>query len=272
MSELSFESLELIQRTAVEAAGSENKLTLVPAPQLGPGKCIVVKSDGSYDILEQSQSRQHSLGDLETVINWTQYAATTLKAKPVLWINSDRIQVVIDDLVTTAARPAILYQFKQTPEYELILRLAKGDPLLWDQKSWLRMLRTELWDCLDPTRRDQWIRIFRALSSTDNTDAKSSVSVGRQSLGREIDMQVSSEHGDIPEQFILSVRLFADPALAARQPIKADVDATATTFKFSLQPIKSDLVEALENELNDCIKLLRTRLGKDVPIFRGSPV
>lgn len=268
--EFTKESLELLQQTATKAAGAR----VIEAGALGPNKCVLTWA-GGYEIIDRTVPRNHALESLESVINWTAYSIQTLGYKPVIWVNESSIKIVIDDAPSdafTASRADVSYEFTKTAEYDLLLSLAKGDLRYYDQKSWIRLLRQELWDCLDVGNRDRWIKVFKSLSSTDETKGRSSVEAGRQSLGREIDLAVSSEHGDIPETLSLNVRLFADSALEARQVVHADIESVPTSFKFALCPIKSDLTEALEAELADICAMLRARVDKSVQIFRGTHV
>ncbi len=266
---LSVETLQLIQETAVKAASSADRLAIVDGSLLGQGKVLLVKPDGTYETIQRTSERCHVLGELMSVVAWAKYAAEDLGATPVLWVNAGQVQVVIDDLKKESPRPLIVYRFQQTTEYQLLQRLSRGEPQLYEQKPFIRMLRTEIWDCLDGSKRDGWVKIFRSMKSQEGATGKADIGVGRQSLGRDIAQAVTSEFGDIPEQITLSVRLFQDTALVARQNVVADIDVTPNTFKFSLQPLQSDMNEALENEVSDVVKFLRAELA-DMPIFRGT--
>lgn len=269
MDGLTLETLGLIQSTAVEAAGAEGKVKIVNAPELGDGKLIIVRHNGDYDFAEKQSPRVHTFGTLESVADWVQYATDALKQSPVIWVNADKIRVVPDDTVTKSAKDNLSYTLIQTPEYQLIQKLAKGE-VLFDQKPFVRMLRTELWDCLDPVKRDNWIKTFRSLRSKTDMQGRSETGTGRESLGMDIISQASSDYGDIPEEMTLAVRLFQDPTLAARQAITMDLELTTNTFKFSLSPRLPDLAEALENELSDIVKWLQGKLPS-TEIFRGTP-
>lgn len=271
MEGMSLEVLELIQETAVKAKGSQDKLQIIDAPQLGPGVVLIVKHDGDFEIKQKIERRKHAIYDLDSIHKWTAYAIDELKAlKPILFVNQETIRIVIDDGSAASPRPFVVYQFKQTREYKLLLRLgANSEPQQMNQKQFVRMLRTELWDCLDPTKRDDLVKILRSLESVSGQTGRSSVGQGRESLGREIDEVVTSQLGAIPETLTLQVRLFQDPALSARQSIVCDLDINPNTFSLSLAPINADMDEALENELNDVVKYLQTKLPKDTPVFRG---
>ena len=269
MDGLSLETLELIQSTAVEAAGAEGKVKVIPAPELGDGKALIVNPVGHYDIRDRESPRSHRFGTLESVADWVTYAKDALGQTPVVWVAADQIRIVPDDKVTKSAKDNLSYTLTPTPEYLLIQKLAKGE-VLFDQKPFVRMLRTELWDCLDPVKRDAWIKMFRSLRSKTDIAGHSSTGTGRESLGMDILAQTSSDHGDLPDEIPLWVRLFQDPTLAARQQITTDLELTANTFKFSLSPRLPDLAEALENELSDIVKWLKSKLPA-TDIFRGTP-
>lgn len=272
------ESLSLIQSTAVSASDASGKIAIIKAPELGDGKVLVVNASGDYRIFDQVRERNHTIGDIQSVIDWVKYAVESVKtadggkSAPVVWVSPERIQIVTDDLTNKASRDSVVYNFQKTNEYKILLELAnRQEPNSYQQKSFVRLLRTQLWDTLDFSQREIWIKQFRSLRSTESGSAKSAIGSSRQSLGRELDEQVNSEFGEIPDSLKLSVRLFQDPALEQRQPIVCDLECTPSTFNFTLQPIQSDLAEALENEVSDIIKLIKDGVGKDVQVFRGKP-
>lgn len=269
MEGMTLEVLELIQSTAVKASGAEDKVKLLNAPELGAGTVLLIKPNGDHQVLQRTEPRNVTLGGLEAVAAYVTYAAGAFNVNPILWVDAERIRIVLDDNAEEVPGPSIRYLFRQTPEYQLLQRLAKGEAVLYEQKAFVRLLRTDLWDCLDPTRRDAWIKVFRSLRAQENSSGRSDIATGRQSLGREIDAAVSSDFGEIPDELVLDVRLFQDPALEARQKVTVDLEVTTTTFKFSLTPRASDMAEALENELSDVCKWLQGKLPT-TDIFRGT--
>lgn len=269
MEGVSLEVLELIQETAVKAAGSANKVTILDAPQLGVGKVLIVRANGDYDFAQKTESRTHRLGNLDSVCDWVKYAGETLGVNSAIWLSETGLRVVIDDMQMETPRALVTYDFVKTREYSLIQTLATGEPRMFDQKQFVRLLRNDLYDCLDITKRDQWIKIFRSLEAREASNARSDIQGSRQSLGRDLEDEVTSQLGQIPDQMRLSVRLFQDSALETRQPVLAEIECQPLQFRFALIPRQCELDQALENELADMCKYLASKLGTDTPIFRG---
>jgi len=262
------EVVKLIQETAVKASQANGKIAVIPAPELGPGKSLIVYQSGVFEIHTKVEPRFHQLHEIEAVAKWCLYAADKLKAYPTLWIGREGIRVVMDDADRSSPVPMIYYKFRKTPEYERILSLQSRTEAI-EQKAFIRMLRTELWDCLDFNNREKLVKSLKQLVSTESGGAKSVVGAGRESYGREIEMAVGSTLGEIPETLTLSVQLFQDPSLMARRIIECDLEITPNSFRFTLTPLASDLETALEDELQGMISLLQANLTADTPMFRG---
>ena len=93
-------------------------------------------------------------------------------------------------------------------------------------------------------------------------------------MGRDIDREVVSEAGELPETLKLSVRPFADPALDGRFYVRVHLDVDADTLRFTALANAADLAEALASQLEG----IRSRIDKadveelaDVPAFLGRP-
>lgn len=262
------EVVKLIQETAVRASSANGKIAVIQTPELGPGKCLIVKGNGDYGIVTKVESRSHQLQDIESVTKWCVYAAGTLEAHPTLWIGRDGIRVIMDDADRSSPVPLIYYQFRKTPEYLRLLSL-HSRPEAFEQKAFIRMLRTELWDCLDFNSRESLLRNLKQLISSERGSGKSVVGAGRESYGREIEMSVSSTLGDIPETLELSVQLFQDSSLTGRRVIECDLEISPDSFRFQLTPLASKMESVLEDELQGMIGLLQANLSADTPMFRG---
>lgn len=262
------EVVKLLQETAIKASGASGKISVLPAPELGPGKSLIVDGNGGYQICTKLEARSHQLHEIEAVSKWCIYAAEKLEAHPILWIGREGIRVVMDDADRSSPIPVIYYKFRKTPEYERILSIQARTEAM-DQKAFIRMLRTELWDCLDFKLRENLLKSLKQLVSSERGSAKSVVGTGRESYGREIEMAVGSNLGEIPETITLSVQLFQDPGLMGRRLIECDLEIAPDSFRFTLTPLASDLETALEDELQGMISQLQSSLTADTPMFRG---
>lgn len=267
---LNVQTLRELQEKAVIAAGAAGKVQVIKAPELGAGKSLIVGPSGAYEIWDRVDVRGHMLGDVQAVIDWAIYSASTLEANPVLWLSYDMIRIVPDDQDSTYPRPVIYYPLQKTREFELVQRLSEAQQAR-DQKAFIRFLRSEFWDCLNIASRDSLIKCLKELNFSNNTSGTSKSSGGRQSMGMDIEEEVRSAVGTLPDEIVLNIRLFKDSALSTRQRITCDLETeVGTKPMFSLVPIKSHLDEALELELSELQKLLAEKLPKGTPIFRGT--
>jgi hypothetical protein len=136
------------------------------------------------------------------------------------------------------------------------------------QKEFVRLLRITLADAATDSSR-HLLKAARVISFSATSGGKALAEHGRQSLGRDIEEQVTSEVGDIPEEVEFSVRLFTDPGLTRRFPVRCAVDINAKDATFNLSPLAEQLDDALSQQL----ELIGDQLRGEVkcPVFRGRP-
>ena len=84
----------------------------------------------------------------------------------------------------------------------------------------------------------------------------------RESLGKDIRSELRSGAGEIPEQLVLRVRIFKDPALQARRQIVCKLETDPTNGgRFALLPLAEEVDRAIDLEMADLGDLLRSSIN-----------
>lgn len=259
------EALNVIQDSARLAAGAVNKVAVVTLPQ-EPKKYAVVKADGTVEFRDVAPAdRKHCLGEIGEVAGFVKFAEESLKGKPSVWYAPDGVIVVVADAPDSHRADRAVAPLIGTQTYATLL--AVGAKWL-AQKDFVRLLRVTLADAATDSSQ-QLLKAARVISFSATSGGKALAEHGRQSLGRDIEEQVTSEVGDIPEEVEFNVRLFTDPGLTRRFPVRCAVDINAKDATFNLCPLAEQLDDALSQQLELIGEQLRGEVA--CPVFRGKP-
>lgn len=292
-------TLELLQQTAVQAAGAENKAHVVAIDQEPDHIYGVVDSAGSFVRYEaEPLPRNHVLVTLDEVLKYAKHASgqvappkttkliegptaqpaagSSLSAddtdagdddgvptgETVVWYDRPAIVVVIDDLTR---RDRATMRLNLTPQMKLLLELEDKERK-FDQPAFRRLLKIELAGCRQDDAVLNWVS---AMKFSNNSTSAGVITNQRTSLGQAIDDEALSELGSCPDEITLQVRVFDDPSLRETWPIVCAVEVLPAERSFRLVPLPLELHNAVESELSVIGQHLVTNL--DCPVFRGQP-
>lgn len=263
---LDTESLKLIQETAVKAAGTEVKNRVCVRDTLpDKTKWLLIDKEGNSTLLDVSQPlRLHKLLSVQEVVAFARFAKADLGSSPIVWIGEQVVTVTLDDRRLFADRA--IYSFRPTGEWLLIDELTQrmdGH----DQKKFLRLLRVDLAECF--ARDDQRLLL---INNVRKVRAQQSTNLGNGSGSYDATLASSSDTAiDWPDNLDLLVRLFDDPALTLREPIRCAFDVEPMPPRFVLSPLTAHIARALGNTLELASQTIRAELKDEIPVFLGQP-
>lgn len=261
------ETLTLIQETAVRADGAAGKVQVLALPGEPPHVYATVGPDG---VLQKHTVtppfRNHMLRSVSEVPGFVASAKERFDSKPSIWYSPIAVIVLLDDSPDLNKLGAGRVQLVHTPQFAAVLKL---QTTRFNQKDFVRLLRTTLLGCLDDDGR-QLLRVARVIDFAVNTTGRGTVERSRESIGREIEAEVRSDAGEFPEGVVLSVRVFTDPALTVTRRVSCAVEIDAKDQTFELVPLPLQCEEAIQADMDQLRGMLEAGTS-DVPIFYGNP-
>lgn len=259
------EAIKAIGTLAVEAAGAKHKVL-----ELHPGaepqhRYALVKPTGEIEFHDaHPMPRAHRMAGIAEVIPYVKEKGTETS---VIWYDESKVVILLDD---DTRRDVAACQLHYTPQFFRLIELQK--PTYFDQKAFVRLLRIELADCLLDLRLLNFVRSIK-FTATERTAG--TVRQTRESLGRDIEMQLQGEvEGECPEETVLQCRLFTDPSLRDTFNIRCAVEVDMDAQRFALTPFPLECRNVIELQLNGIGKMLQEGLdaeSNETPLFRGSP-
>jgi hypothetical protein len=259
------EALRFISKQAETAAGATNKVSVVALPQEPPGTYGIVKADGTIEkVIAAPLPRAHRLMRVDQVPDFIIDARDRLSAKPTVWFHENGVVILLHDQADSRRESQVSVTFEKSPQFETLESC--GDA--WrDPKQFSAWIRTELLDALRGAKG--FTQLLKSLSFRVEETGKSNLSQGRESIGREVDAEISSEFGELPETVIFDVRVFSDPSLIRRQPIECALDVDPRKCLLKVQPLAGQLQTAIDEELGGIAELLKKNV--DCPVYHGRP-
>lgn len=135
------------------------------------------------------------------------------------------------------------------------------------QKKLLRLLRVNLKTALGELG-NTLIPAISSIRWENGTRVSSQVGSDRESMGREINSEIRSLAGEIPDEIVLNLRLSRDPATPGRYPVRCVLQIDSSLHSFSLLPMAGELDRAwsdFERNLFDIV----SEVAGDIPVILG---
>jgi hypothetical protein len=189
--------------------------------------------------------------------------------RPVVWFSSNGVVVVHDE---RDQRDRSTYFWRPTPVLVFLRSLGMAGKE-YAQKEFIALLRTVLWDALrtasSPTRAEMLASIRHVKTSTRGT-TESVSTVGRQSLGKSLETEISGAQPWNLEEFVLRDPLWFGLPSNLLFDVRVAIE---TTFegapRFCLLAVE---IEPVLEAARDIVRLeLDELLPTDVPLLRGEP-
>jgi len=262
------EAIDKIKNLAVMAAGANNKVHLLEIPG-EPRKRWLVSAEGEREeIILPSPTLSPSLLSVDQLATFLK-SSTDGGFNPSVWFNGNGVEIVLDDGKDDSRRHRAKVAFRPTREFSFLTGLADDDKA-FDPKRFVRVLRTTLRDCLAMDVRDRLIEALSSLRATSSSDTRVEMQRGRESIGTEVDSQITSDITKIPEQLTLDIRPINDRALIQTFPVRTALEIDPQRVTFTLIPSRNDLDKAIEGSLDSLAELLAKNVT-GIPIFFGTP-
>ena len=262
---LTEETIQSITTLAERATGATDKVSIVPIPGHPRNAVLIVKADGTFKLEEMPTTpRATKLLSVDQVTPFVSNAVDNWEASPTVYYSPTGVTVRLAD---GNLRPEIeghaQVDFKFSEQFKLLSKFASDrDSAFLTHPKFLRMLRLDLDVCFDAMVLESVLRSCAAYESEEGTRVASTVTRNRESLGREIMSELRAANGEIPEDVILQVRIYKDPALLKTRRVHCKLETDPTGGgRFALLPYANELDNAIDAEMSDLGDVLRSAIN-----------
>lgn len=240
--------LKTIQQTAVDAAKAQ-KLDI----RQNAHSTSYLIGGTVQTLVEDKPPRQHTALDIESLAGWCE-------ENTVVWHNNDEVTAILDD--DEYRESSVTMPLPLHPKYAAFQNI-RGE---FTQKGLIDFLRLNLKDEIE-TAFPGFIATIRKLQFLMNDSGSSNIQVGRESMGRSIDEQVTGA-GDIPEEIKLTLPLWLHLDKPVTIIIAIDINIPEKKFRF--QPKPGELAAAIVDGQKWLHGQLEAACNK-AAIYFGSP-
>lgn len=176
--------------------------------------------------------RDHKAQDLESVVDFCNVEGSRI------WYSRNG---VIGLIVDEERRDKVSLKLTYTPQLLTLLDIERQKYPEYDQKSFLKLLRIALHDCLGSA--PDLVDSIRAVKFELNSEAQGRVGHKEESLGRSMKAKLTGDT-DVPEFVELTVPIFANLP-GKHERVKCAIDISLEKQQFRLIPLPGELENAL---------------------------
>lgn len=263
--ELTKDAIELIQSTAVKAAGVNAEIFTTTCEPTGT--YFLRDKDGLLERHVADQLVRRTALNIGTVAAWLAHASNAKAAWKSIWYSRVGVQAVYHEIPVETCTLALRQSqpLKTLAEWD---KLPKGFEV--DQQSLFRLFRTTFADSMSqhPDIFDLIKRVdFKKAQEVSGTAERKGVSMSRALVAE------ASGADKLPSFLTFEVPVYDTPTVAAKARVRVsfDLDAQAERFRLTVLPgeIESAEVEG-EAVLYKMIFNELESTSKDIPIYYGS--
>jgi len=228
--------LEAAIKAIVDLANNANRLKAY-RPDAEPRHVYLLEQrDGTFISREAApRPRYDVVHDVDSFAERVQTLAPE-KGKSVIYISPERVCAVLDD--TGSRRDRIdLPLLPNTPQFDAVKVASRED--LRNQAQFVDLLRIDLATAVDADT----ITLFRSLKGSRSSETRSSVQVGKESMGRDVHAEVAASGKDIPDTIIVTTPVYDLPDFPTAK-IKCAVICDLMEMKFGLRPLAGEIRKA----------------------------
>lgn len=257
--DLQVETFNAIQAAAQNGAKFDTKVGIVPIPGHPNRNYLVVGRDGSYEEWKLPlPSREASLHSVDQVGMFAVHALDRWNVRPSVYYSDEIVEIRLLDGLLDMQRGCAKVRLNTTRCWDLLSAWADTPSQAWlPHKEFIRTLRVTFGDCFENGSLKQLCESIGQLDFIQGERTQSVAIRNRESMGREVASEVKSLKGDIPEEVVLSVRVYRDPVLLRRHTIRCLLETDPQNGRLALIPLASQLDEAMDLEMGSLGDLLR---------------
>jgi len=256
------EAIELIQQTAVKAAGAE----IVPI--FGDGRTAYVSIGGEikqFDI--KPPVRKHIVHTLDDIINFIECKRDDSNTssdyavwpKAVVWHGENAVTLILND---GDRRDSVRLPFTKSGKFLTLMAMAQKQPWL-DQKSFIRLLRFDLGldnlKVIAPFRRLQWETGAKVDSQVNRGDAR---------IGKSI-IETVEGVDQLPDEIDVPTPVYSESGEREEYLVRCGIEIDAANQRFQLVPLPDELARIVDLAQASIRRRLESSL--QCPIYYGNP-
>lgn len=231
--EMTKDALQLLQETAQRA--QQARIIKIE----GDPDMILIDQGGSYTPHPlPAKHRNHTAKDLDSLLDLSDHnCAFGEDAKPtsIIWHSEEAVVVVLDD---ETRRDFATMALTYSTAYAALRALAAGKT--YDQRQFVRLLRTSLADCVPP----DLIASIQRLKFSKSESGESNIEHGQSSLGRQVEKSVTGT-STIPDKFTVQTSVYSNVLQDHTVEVRVAIDIDLEEHNFELSIVGDDLSKSM---------------------------
>lgn len=211
--------------------------------------------------------RKHTVGQITDLIELANRFGSMEDPtpRPVVWYDESAVVLVIDD--DGHRLETVTFPLVTSDVFDRLRAIARGKEK-FEQKAFVRLLRIDLAGTLDPV---MLLEKVRRVKFENGVQTVGSVAKQRESFGRSITSEVSTDGGDLPDEVTLSVPVYKTMGQREAYPLRCSVEVDPGEGTFRLLPLPDELERVGHVAVSSIARDLSEGLDSSVPAYYGKP-
>lgn len=257
---------EFVKAIAKMATDATKTRVILPVPE--PSHFYLLEQpDGTLtERRAQAPPTKYTLATMESLIEMCRK-----EDRGVCWVSRAGVVYHHDP---ADRRDVATLPFRQTPQI-LALQGLENNPRFIPQRDLIYLLRTTFKDSM--ALNPDLLKVIRSLSFQNGETVVANIQHAKQSVGKSLSAEISSQGGAIPEYFRLQVPVLVEfPGVRVTVEVALDVDPSSGNFRLTPLPGQIEAAfTALEDEVEAGLQIAfegdSDNAVADVMVYRGMP-
>lgn len=261
------EALQLLIDTSQQASGAAQKVAVIALPNEPKGYYGIVDADGKFTkVRAEVGPRNHKLLRIDQVPAFTADMEKRLEGAPSVWYSPQGVVVLIDDGLDSDLLSRANLTFKHTEQFEELI-LCQKSPRWMDPKTFATWIRTKVRNVMRGA--DDLLTMVSQIKASTGASQSYAGTKSRESIGAEVDSEMESMLGELPDLVLFDVRVYDDPSIVRTVLVTCALECNPRTFEMRLEPQAGQLQAAIDSEMENIGELF----GKELkcPLYYGTP-
>lgn len=229
-----------------------------------PRKLAYVINGESVEVETEPGARKHTVGQITDLIELANRFDDDQNS-PVVWYDESAVVLVIDD--DRHRLETVTFPLATSDVFKRLLDIARSKEK-FEQKAFVRLLRIDLAGTLDPVTL---LEKVRRVKFENGVSTVANVAKQRESFGRSIVSEVSTDGGDLPDEVTLAVPVYKTMGQRQAYPLRCSVEVDPGEGTFRLLPLPDELERVGHVAVSHLARDLSEGLKPEVPAYYGKP-
>lgn len=288
------EFVEAIVGVVTRSVTAQQKVHFEPRPEGQLGEGFLIGADGKTTTLPPViRRREHglkALAEMAGAIKWAALKANRMRLSEMTRVDTTDLATRYDPLLLSVwhnyqgatlvmnddgpRSDTVTLELMTTDIWDCLFDLQDRRPKL-DHREFMSLLRFKLCPYMDPGAAVRLLESAKIIEFGTNQNGTSVQSRGQTGFGSDVQSQVKSRVGELPDEIVVMIPIYTDEMLSERVPVRLSIEIDPAKKSFEVAPLIDEMSTALESVMKTMRNVLESysfdEESRMAYVFYGTP-